>query len=109
MRGATGNQIAERLAHLAGQLLELLQRKTLQVAWRFDFGKKFIHQRSLSTTYRASVASASAAVPNGPSASQASAARRSARRRLSVVPNKPGNVSLPRFASLPTRLPMFFS
>ena len=45
--------MAERLAHFNGQLLELGERKPPQIARRFDGGEQTVHYRFLSRTNRA--------------------------------------------------------
>src|SRR5207237_503126 len=89
-----------------GQLGQFGQRQILQVARGLDLWEDRGHQWFLSSTYRAKAASRSAAAPSGAIAAQASSINNSARRRLSSTPSKPGNVSLPRCESLPTRLPV---
>src|SRR5262249_27897438 len=79
------------VAHLPGELLQLLVREPLKVLGRFDLRQQFahgkLHYRSRLTIIFIMSTRGRAGAPSGRSASSAWSASSAARRRLSAMPS----------------------
>ena len=104
---AVADQVAEHLAHLDGQLRSALrQRQPLQVARRFDLGE----QGCSSTIPFQHISGQGFQMPRSrPECCDRSVCVADQLLRPAAgwrrLPTSPGNVSLPRSESLPTRFP----